>query len=138
MPVDPIPNPYKHVPYLDRDKLYTRVDPTDYRWLIRLVPYTKNIVSNIQATLFKNFIDELRRIDSITPIRPALYPDDPTYTLVKTVLGGCNFGRHSGSPSGPDDTGGASSLHPTLLDSPVIEPVTSSRPPRRRRSKKDA
>lgn len=79
--------------------LQTRVPPTERQFLKRLLPYVDGLNHIILSNLFKKFIDELRRIDSISTLQPTLYPGDPTHVLIESVLDGITFrpvGRESG------------------------------------------
>lgn len=85
--------------------LQTRIPETDYRFLKRLLPYVDGLNHIILSNLVKKFIDELRKLDSVSKLEPTLYPGDPTHILIERVLDGITF-RPVGSESGADDERG--------------------------------
>jgi hypothetical protein len=99
----------------------TRIPKTDFLFIKRLLPYVDGLSFNLQANLLKKFIDELRRIDSVTPLQPTLYPGDPTQQLVESLLDGITFGP-VGRSSGPDVEHGAGGVREE------VRPVTQQRP----------
>ncbi len=131
--------PYAHIPWDQRHKISARVDPKDFYLLKRLIPYTEGVIDIITATLFKKFIDELRKLE---PIDPALYVDDDTYIRVEQVL--AEFQRRTtpvgdgqdtsvesggdrgttGDASARDDTGATGGLRETLLGDAQQRPDT--------------
>lgn len=111
-----ISNPYKRegTTAAHLKKVSADVDPIDYAFFKRKFPNgCTGITDKLISTLYKKFIDELRRLDSdpSVPFDICFYSDSPGYTLLDSVLEGVQFGQHARRESGPDVSGGASGIH---------------------------
>ena len=120
----PLQNAYPNpTPGQEHQKICGRVDPQDFRFLKRLVPYTFGISDIVVSQLFKKFIDELRKLDRDTPFGPTLHVGDGNYLAVERILDQCNFfGGHSGQESRPDGERGADGIRETMRASAEQRP----------------
>ena len=89
-------------------RIQARVDPHDYFFLRTKFAYgCPGITDKIVATLFKRLIDELKRIDSITPLEPAVFTTDVGYVVLDQVFECLAFVERravGGTDSGGDPT----------------------------------
>ena len=97
-------------PYPDENKHFVtaRVGAEDYFYLKRLLPMTVGMTDKIISTLYKKFVDELRKLDSEQPLEQGWYIGSPTRVVIEQLLTEfqrCSTGRVVGQESPRDDAG---------------------------------
>ena len=113
------------------------VSPLDYAFFKSKFPCgCTGITDKLVSTLYKKFIDELRRIDAQSPITPSFYVTDPGFALLDDLI--ARFGVHVGSESGRDVERGASGVREEVRSDAVVSAVEESRPTGRKRAKKSS
>lgn len=101
-------------------------------------------MDKIMATLFKKLIDELRRIDSETPIETAWCVDHDSYQILDDVIAKFQFveRRSTGEDSvggavvTQHVTGGTNDVHPEVQRPEVVSTDKEGRTKTRKRSRK--
>jgi hypothetical protein len=113
MPDPTFSNPYpKPAPGATAHEVVGKVSHADYYFLKQRLPMVVGLTDKIISTLYKSFIDELRSIESTTPIEPGWYVDSDTHKLIASVLYGISFtGRAVGQAPARDDERGTGSVH---------------------------
>src|SRR5204862_1715119 len=99
-------------PYPDENKHFVtaRVGAEDYFYLKRLLPMTVGMTDKILSTLYKKFVDELRKLE---PLEQAWYVESPTHAVVDRLLNEfqrCPAGRVVGQESPRDDARGVDGI----------------------------
>lgn len=128
----------------DNHTVQCRVSQEDFFFIKQRFPFYNGLFDKILASLYKLLLDELRKIDSETPIETALYVGDPSYqTLAATltriqIVERRSIGEPSsgGSPSPRNDERGTRSVRATVQ--PNAEQRTDEKgdtPPRKRNRK---
>lgn len=113
MPDPTFSNPYpKPPPGSTRHEVTGFVSHDDYFFLKHRLPMVVGLTDKIISTLYKRFIDELRSIESTTPIEPGWFVESDTHKLISSVLNGIIFtGRTAGQAPARDDERGVSPVH---------------------------
>lgn len=126
-----IPNPYNpngDDRWNDNHKVVARVSQDDYFFLKKRFPMLTGLTDKVVSTIYKKLIDELRRIDSVTPIEPAWAITDPSYLVLRGVLERCSFGvSDSGGDAGAQHAERRTDgIHQTVHSAPGVSPDSQS------------
>lgn len=96
-------NPYK-TPGVTRDPelhlMTTHVSHDDY-WFFKKRFCSAAIGDKLLSNLFKTLIDELRYVDSNTPLEPAWHPEHPNYELLESFFARLRQHRDATRSDGP-------------------------------------
>lgn len=86
--MEPICNPYSDdgKTWDSCIKVSGRVSPADYAFLKRTFPLLNGLQDKLVSSLYKILCDELRRINSTTPIEPGWSLDSDAYAVLADVL----------------------------------------------------
>lgn len=100
---------------LDRIKINARVPVTEHYYLRRRFP-AHGIYQTLLATLYKNVIDELKRIESELgrPLEQAWYIDSPTHAILDNIVERMSVGLSIGVPARRDDERTASGIREAM------------------------
>lgn len=111
------------------------VSPLDYAFFKSKFPCgCTGITDKLVSTLYKKFIDELRLIDSATPITPSFYVTDPGFVLLDDLV--ARFGVHVGGTGGRDVERGTGGVREEVRSDEVLRPESQSSTTGRKRGKK--
>jgi hypothetical protein len=129
-------------PYPDENKHFVtaRVGSEDYFFLKRLFPMTTGLTDKIISTLYKKFVDELRKLCIEQPLEQAWYVESPTHVVVGQLIAEfqrCPTGRSSGQESARDVAGGTDGIHQTVQRPKVERTDAKGSTKGRGRSKKE-
>jgi hypothetical protein len=130
-----IKNPYHtdKITWKELQEVKGYVSPNDVAFLKTKFPWLVGGTDKLISNLYKKLIDELRRIDSITPIEPAWTIDHPSHDILAGVIERCSFGKPVGQASPRDEQRGVGGVREEVRSDEKLGPDTEGRTPKRGR-----